>query len=1071
MSYLNGNYANNDIPLNGEDGNSTIFNGSNTYTGVNTFTNTIYTNGIVNFNADIFTNTLSTNSDMSVGGDLTSVNGDITLYSGSLTCNNINAININGYTLALTSNNLIQITSPYGGYLFVSLFNPGTTYFTQDVYTQGYFLPLFPLSSTSYRIGLNCMRYLNSSSVNNIAWGTNCMAGCASPSSPYTNTQSRNVCIGDNVLQTPTYGTYGSSDDNVLLGYQVAYGANINFSRNVMIGSYVCSSGDPGGCNDAVVIGYGINKTHGYPSNAVIIGSNNLPSTGFNDGIVVGSGNFANSTFSYANGAVILGLSNLVNSLGFNRQICIGSNSMSNYVNNTRGSIVIGFNSGDGMNLSSSYYNIILGSFADTYNCANSTNIGYNSIADVNDSSTFVIGGNDAGALGLGYTRYQDLLIKKKNRVLCGDVYFYGTTIDLTFESSEYVLINTTSITTINLPAPATTSSILNLTSIGANFKIIRTSPSGFGSNITINAPAGYNIVWNGSTSTTYSFTNQETYVHLVCCFAATSNPAWAVCNSQKVAVGYLTTSLAASTYQTIAGMSSYLTTAAASSTYQTISNTTSILNAFGRTNFATYLSVTSDAINITNINTPEFVVLNSASITSIYLPLLDSTKIGMKVTIVKGTLAYGKQIQVITNNGNIYNTHTTLNSNSTTINATGNYLTFICVAFGSSSPAVDWIAITGQDYYSGTFSLSGRYYIGSSNSLNTNRNTFTISAPYSQYISVGASVPITITFPKITSLNSGLVANNTTAQLTSTSTGQQLVLRRTVNASLTNTHTLTGYTFTNTYYNQSIFDTTNTAITTWTSYLLKLVPLAYIKSDQVCSITLNTTTNIHTVTPQLTFSGTITNTSNVFTPSVITTSTASTSGTTLTLSASNPNVAIGQIVSATGMTTGVTIINGSGLLWGLSSSITLTTRTFSFYPSYMTSPYIYTGTGTGYWMSSPTLNQAGGQILYATAINYATNNIPTYTMNANSSQTLSNVVFSFYPMNIINNISPYDPKYNANENLNPVLVSTSYDNVFINTVTLSTAAVPTITISNAPASTTFTTTTVALQAYGWFQI
>jgi hypothetical protein len=37
--------------------------------------------------------------------------------------------------------------------------------------------------------------------------------------------------------------------------------------------------------------------------------------------------------------------------------------------------------------------------------------------------------------------------------------------------------------------------------------------------------------------------------------------------------VNYLTTSAAASTHQTISGMSSYLTTANAASTYQTIAN------------------------------------------------------------------------------------------------------------------------------------------------------------------------------------------------------------------------------------------------------------------------------------------------------------------------------------------------------------------------------------------------------------------------------------------------------------------------------------------------------------------
>ena len=915
------------------------------------------------------------------------------------------------------------------------------------------------------------MQYMTSSSLNCIAVGLNALNGVATPGSGYTSSAQRCIAIGNGALRLPSGYAGVGCYDNVVIGYHGCYNSFYNITNLVAIGAN-CIAGGGSGSSNSVVIGANIGSGAGDYNyqDCVVIGANICTNLGVNLATIIGANNLNNSNIvaGYANGATIIGANNALYAINFNRLIIIGANNLPS-INNQASVICIGDDSLT--NLTIGFFVVSIGYGCSSSNdLTNSTLIGHN--CNCSDNSTLMLGGNDLGLLGYGYTRYQDVCIKKKNRLLCGYQIFSGTTVDLTYEMAEYIFINSSSVTTINLPTPQYSGSYIDVTNIGANFKIVRTY-QGTWTNITINAPSGFYIAFDNFNSGTYTFSNTESYVHLACCTIAAGNAAWAVINSQKVAPGYLTTAVASSTYQTIAGMSSYLTTATAASTYQTIANTTNILNAFGRSNFNTYLSVTADSSTITSTNTPEFIVLNSASITNITLPFLDSSKIGMRLTIIKGVPAYGKAITVYGQSGSdyIYNTQTTIVASSTTLSVTANYLCFVCVNSGTTAPTPTWIAITGQDFFAGTFNLSGRYYIGSQKSLDNCVNNFTIPTPYSNYVAINATAPITITFPKITSLNVGIVGNNSTGQLTSTATGQNLVLRRVGSANLTSSHTLTGFTFTNTFYNQQIFSTANSAITTWATYSLSLVPMSYIKASQACSISLNTTTGIHTITAPLTITGSITNSTNVFTPSVVTTSTASTSGTTLTLSATNANVAIGQVVSATGMTTGTTILSGSGLTWTLSSSTTLTSRTFSFYSGNLIASTTFTGTSTGYFFSAATLNVTTLTIIYATAVNYATNNVPTFTLNGTPNQNLT-ATFNLFPMSLVNNYPNYDPNYNVNENLNPCLIGSVYDNVFVNSISLAAGTfVPTITISNAPASTTFTTTSIGIQNYGWYQL
>lgn len=316
------------------------------------------------------------------------------------------------------------------------------------------------------------------------------------------------------------------------MGTNSCRGANLGNSYNVIIGSESCSSGNAGANLRSVVIGYGIGRTRGYYQDAVIIGANTLINTAANSAAVVGSGNFSASPLVYANGAFVFGINNLVNCSNFNSVIAIGDTVFTNMNSSVTS---IGISRYCGESLSSGYFNIFMGQSLTCQGATtNSTSIGHNSAVGSGDSNTFLIGGNDAGLQGLGYTRYQDLLIRNKNRILCCS--FYTTaTVTLTFELPEHILISTATTTTINLPTPATTAAgSLNL---GARFKLMRIY-SGSWVNITINAPFAQTILFNNTSSSTYTWSSTESYLELVC--VNQTGGTWAVTSSQKVFTGTL---------------------------------------------------------------------------------------------------------------------------------------------------------------------------------------------------------------------------------------------------------------------------------------------------------------------------------------------------------------------------------------------------------------------------------------------------------------------------------------------------------------------------------------------------
>ena len=362
--------------------------------------------------------------------------------------------------------------------------------------TAGYLQPLFPLSSTSMRIGANSMQYSNAGSVNNIAIGINAMQGTTNVA--YDNSAVRCVVIGTEAYQNTTYGTANSTHaDNVIIGHQAMKQHYYNNYENVCIGSQNCKGGT--GSYKSVMIGSKISVNSGQHSYSVIIGADNFPSTAINNGTVVGYGNFAFSTLGYANGLIIFGDNNMTNCVDFNRSICVGSNSLL-ALNSQFSTICVGTDSIQ--TLSTGGYVSAFGSFITTTNnsLSNTTIIGTGSTTGLNN--VCYIGGNDRS----GTPVYQDLLPAGKNKILCQNDFTSVGTANLTFEMGEHINLDT-STSNVNLPQ-------VFARNIGARFIIYRD----FTANVcTITSSNAFGLINNtGAAATTYNIPAGACYVTLV---------------------------------------------------------------------------------------------------------------------------------------------------------------------------------------------------------------------------------------------------------------------------------------------------------------------------------------------------------------------------------------------------------------------------------------------------------------------------------------------------------------------------------------------------------------------------
>jgi len=474
------------------------------------------------------------------------------ISNGEIITNDLNSINTNTTNMTLQNLNMTgsfevpdvnDITTSYG---LVSFANYGQTYLAKNLYlSAGYLLPYFPLSTTSYRLGLNSMQYMTAATINSIAIGLNTMKGTTSG---LFNQMPQSVVIGNNAFSTPNVAptSVGISLNNVIIGDNAAKSTTSN-KDCVLIGGQISSTSNIGSNSNSVVIGANIGSLAnsfgaGY-NDSIVIGSNLLLKPGVNSGIVIGANAFKNSTFNFANGPCVVGYNSCLNVGNFNRLTVFGNEACKNISQNA---FNMGIGPECGNSMVSNIYCMCFGAFADVGNTLkNSTAFGVNCVTS--ESNTFKVGGQDGTFTGLGYDRTQDLLISKKNRLLCG--YFEtNATVNLTFEQPEYYFINAPNPTVINLPTPASaTTSTQNVTNFGARFIIVRTV-AGANQNITINPPSAQFIYFNGVASSSYIFSSNESYVELVCCNNGTGNSSWAVSSSQQVATGGFSTGLSTNT-------------------------------------------------------------------------------------------------------------------------------------------------------------------------------------------------------------------------------------------------------------------------------------------------------------------------------------------------------------------------------------------------------------------------------------------------------------------------------------------------------------------------------------------
>lgn len=502
--------------------------------------------------------------------------------------------------------------------------------------TAGFFIPYFPATNTSLRIGNNTLKNSTATSVNTIAIGNGALQGTTTAG--LDNKFIRCIAIGENAMATTTYGTYNyPNNDNIVIGYNAAKGHNFNTYDNVIIGSQCLAGLSAGGTFDSVVIGSKIGVNNGGHSYSVIIGSKNFPSTAINNGTVVGYGNFANSTLTYANGLIIYGDGNMTNCVDFNRTICIGSGSLTN-LNSQFSTICIGVNSIQ--SLSTGGYVSAIGSFITTTNnsLSNTTIIGTGSTTGTNN--VCYIGGNDR----TGTPVFQDLLPANKNRLLANQIITTDTT--LAFETGEHVNITSSSVSTITLP------STVLARNIGARFCLFKNyDPC---TSITISAGSNGIRTLDSTVQNTYVWAPPEQYITIVC--IATTFPMWAIINSQyndTAVYGFIDTLIQQTQgigYDNASGSTqiSEINTDEATSPDLTIgfnSSAPSITTVNGLLSVAgaQYVNgyeVLSGSPN--NLAKPlkQYYALSTISNGALTLPVIDSTMYGSQITFVKSSAA-----------------------------------------------------------------------------------------------------------------------------------------------------------------------------------------------------------------------------------------------------------------------------------------------------------------------------------------------------------------------------------------------------------------------------------------------
>jgi hypothetical protein len=503
--------------------------------------------------SNIFSNGFSAAGIISITGSMNCTTGSIRVLTQTNTNNSTFAAsteyvqNQNYTTLALvqSNNNIFSNIQTFNGSLTIPTAS-----------TTSYLLP-YGRDTGSYRLGLNSSQN-NTVGTNNIAFGTNALQCTTTLGTSYVNKISNNIAIGNNsgYKLTSDINNTWSSDDNIIIGHNTCSTTFFNSVRNVILGN---NSGKNNILQDTVIIGDSACSNGPFQiTKSVIIGSQCLKNVSDKSLItVVGYGNGVNMS---GNSLTIYGANNCISALNNNSGVVLGTNSANN-VNSNAGSIFIGSNCGNSLIAGTlGGFCVFIGQNADTTlaTAYNSLALGYT--ASIQNDFEAVIGGLCNNGTKIGYPK---LCIPTKNYLYCNQSISTNTT--LTFRSAENVLITSSSVSSITLPIPTGNT----YDNQGATFLLIK-SFSGT-STININAPTGQTIFYNNTTYSTFTMGTNISYMKLTC--VNINGSSWAITNIDPKYIdlsGYLTTSIASSTYQTIADMTNYLTIVDASSTYQT---------------------------------------------------------------------------------------------------------------------------------------------------------------------------------------------------------------------------------------------------------------------------------------------------------------------------------------------------------------------------------------------------------------------------------------------------------------------------------------------------------------------
>jgi hypothetical protein len=503
-----------------------LFSPTTNSTGNTVYVDNIDSNSVLGYNPQ--NGTLNVQNISNNGGTYTNVIGKCSTCIGvNLTTDNTNGSYFIPFSKTSTSqDNILYVdnnnaTTPL-------LYNP-----SNGTLTCYNFLPLFTQNDSSYRIGLNAMQYQSINAGLNIAIGTNALRG--NPTQGNFNDTVRTIAIGRNAGQS-LYNSAGtlanSNDDNVLIGDLCAQTMFVASRENVIIGSAAgktqnilqscviigantCSNGTDQLLN-CTIIGANTAQNISDKSNVTIVGASNLP------------------LFS-GNSAVCFGYGNGINAINNNRGIWLGSSSGQN-VNSNAGSMFIGTECGN--SLTTGVYNAFFGTFCDTTSgsLTNSFLFGMNASYGIDNS--FYIGGT------LDNIVYQDLVIAKKNRVLCNRT-ISTTNQTINQEDPEHIIIANNSVININLFTPQSYN-------IGLRFTIVK-AYSPFIS-ISITASAGLTILSSTTNSNIYNFPVNQGSISLIC--INTTGAAWVISQENTIPSNMVTLN----TDQTITGIKYFST-------------------------------------------------------------------------------------------------------------------------------------------------------------------------------------------------------------------------------------------------------------------------------------------------------------------------------------------------------------------------------------------------------------------------------------------------------------------------------------------------------------------------------